>query len=74
MGQKSLRILLTSFQTIFSAEVMPHIKENEEKKKPFIRKGQVGDWKNYFDQESSLEWDQWIQSTLQGTGMVMKFE
>ena len=31
MGQKSLRILLTSFQTIFSAEVMPHIKENEEK-------------------------------------------
>ena len=53
---------------------MPNMKETEEKTKPFIRKGQVGDWKNYFDQESSLEWDQWIQSTLQGTGMVMKFE
>jgi hypothetical protein len=27
----------------------------------FIRKGVVGDWKNYFSQERSKEWNHWIE-------------
>jgi hypothetical protein len=56
-----------------SEEVMPDMKK-EEKKNPFIRKGVVGDWKNYFDQETNRDWDHWIEETLKDTGMVMKFE
>jgi len=48
--------------------------KKEEKKNPFIRKGVVGDWKNYFDQETNRDWDCWIKETLKDTGMVMKFE
>ncbi len=36
--------------------------------------GIIGDWKNYFDDETSKEWDHWIESRLAGTGMKMIFE
>ena len=56
---------------------MSHRKEEnskEKKKTPFIRKGVVGDGKNYFDDETNRDWDWWIEETLKDTGMVMKFE
>lgn len=40
----------------------------------FIRKGMVGDWKNYFDDEMNNEWDPWIEKQLSGTGFRMNFE
>ncbi len=40
----------------------------------FIRKGQVGDWKNHFTDEMNKEWDPWIEEQLKGTGYVMEFE
>eukprot|EP00095_Tigriopus_kingsejongensis_P010107 snap_masked-scaffold152_size304267-processed-gene-1.5 protein:Tk10107 transcript:snap_masked-scaffold152_size304267-processed-gene-1.5-mRNA-1 annotation:"hypothetical protein DAPPUDRAFT_49070" len=37
----------------------------------FFRKGQVGDWKNYFEGEKLVEWDQWIQKSLEGTDIEL---
>ena len=40
--------------------------ENPEYKK-LIRKGQVGDWKNYFNEENNKIWNKWICDNLEGT-------
>ena len=40
----------------------------------FIRKGIIGDWKNYFDEEMNKEWDPWIEKQLKGTNFKMAFE
>ena len=37
--------------------------------KKFVRKGIVGDWKNYFNEENSKIWDKWIYDNLLGTGI-----
>jgi len=37
--------------------------------KNFMRKGQVGDWKNYFDPEKNKEWNAWIARNISGTDM-----
>ena len=33
-------------------------------KTDFVRKGKVGDWRNYFDEERREKWDQWIQDNI----------
>ncbi len=38
------------------------------------RKGQIGDWKNYFSGDKLAEWDNWIQQNLEGTNIKMVFE
>ena len=43
----------------------------DEKMKGFIRKGKVGDWKNYFTEENNKIWDQWIAENLKGTDIVL---
>jgi len=40
----------------------------------FIRKGKVGDWKNYFDDEMNKDWDAWIADQLKDSGFKMEFE
>ena len=35
----------------------------------FMRKGQVGDWKNYFDGEKNEKWHKWIADNIKGTGL-----
>ena len=40
----------------------------------FIRKGIIGDWKNYFDKDMNDEWDVSIESQLLGTDYTMIFE
>ncbi len=53
---------------------------NKEKEIPpkgqagFIRKGQIGDWKNHFTPQMNQEWDQWIQHSLEGTQLEFTFE
>lgn len=37
--------------------------------KSFIRKGQVGDWKNYMTPELSKKFDDWIEENTKGTGL-----
>ncbi len=40
----------------------------------FFRKGEVGDWKNYFTGEKLKEWDEWIEKNLEGTDIKITFE
>ena len=40
----------------------------------FFRKGQVGDWKNYFEGETLNQWDEWIANNLRETDLEMTFE
>lgn len=36
----------------------------------FIRKGQVGDWKNHMSPELSKKFDDWIEANTKGTGLT----
>jgi hypothetical protein len=40
----------------------------------FVRKGKVGDWKNYFTDEKLKIWNAWIAKNLEGTEIKMTFE
>jgi len=33
------------------------------------RKGIVGDWRSHFTQETSGQWDRWIEEELERTGV-----
>uniref|UniRef100_A0A1B6DEM3 Sulfotransferase domain-containing protein n=1 Tax=Clastoptera arizonana TaxID=38151 RepID=A0A1B6DEM3_9HEMI len=35
----------------------------------FIRKGQIGDWKNYMDDEMAGRFDRWTEENLRGSGL-----
>ena len=43
----------------------------DDKMKCLIRKGKVGDWKNYFNEENNQVWDKWIAENLKGTDIVL---
>lgn len=40
----------------------------------FIRKGQIGDWKNYMSNEVSNRFDQWIEDNTRGSGLSFQYE
>jgi estrone sulfotransferase len=37
----------------------------------FIRKGEVGDWKNHMTSEMATQFDAWIEENLRGTGLSL---
>ena len=41
---------------------------------PFLRKGQIGDWKNHFNEEDNNYVDDLIRKRIDGTGLVFKYE
>ncbi|XP_071954184.1 uncharacterized protein [Antedon mediterranea] len=43
-------------------------------KAPFIRKGEIGDWKNHFTVAQNEQFDAKIRENLRGTGLVFDFE
>ena len=40
----------------------------------FFRRGEVGDWKNYFAGDNLKLLDDWIKSNLEGTELDIPFE
>ncbi|XP_073814193.1 sulfotransferase 2 [Musca autumnalis] len=40
----------------------------------FIRKGQIGDWKNYISHEMSKKFDDWIVENSRNTGLTFEYE
>lgn len=49
------------------------IDDNLYNKVKFIRKGQVGDWQNYFSPETNEKFDKWIAENLDITGMTFEY-
>ncbi|XP_037951912.1 luciferin sulfotransferase-like [Teleopsis dalmanni] len=47
-------------------------KENGDCK--FIRKGKIGDWKNYISDEMSKRFDEWIDQNTKGSGLIFEYE
>ncbi|KAI4491865.1 hypothetical protein M0804_003257 [Polistes exclamans] len=40
----------------------------------FIRKGKVGDWKNYMSEDLSIKFDNWMKKHLEGTDLKLETE
>lgn len=40
----------------------------------FIRKGQIGDWKNYMSAEMSDKFDKWIELNTHDTDLTFEYE
>lgn len=47
---------------------------SDAKNAKFIRRGEVGDWKNYFTPELSAKFDRVIEEKTRGTGLVFDYE
>lgn len=39
----------------------------------FIRKGQVGDWQNYFSPETNAKFDKWIEESFKNTDLTFDY-
>lgn len=50
---------------------MKHMGRQEGRK--FIRKGRVGDWKNYMSEAMSGKFDEWVEKGLKGTGLSFHY-
>ncbi len=47
--------------------------KNQKAMVDFFRKGQVGDWKNYLD-ENNEKWNNWIKENVEGLDVSFKFD
>ena len=62
-------LYIDNFRKVMVNSITGDEKRKESMKK-FIRKGQVGDWKNYFNEENNKVWDLWIAENLKGTDII----
>ena len=65
------------------AELVDHLKFSNMKERAsqestapakLLRKGEVGDWKNYFKGDKTKKWDDWISKNLEGSDIEFKYE
>lgn len=49
------------------------IVQDIDSKPVFLRKGQIGDWKNFFSEELSEKFDEKLVSKLEGSGLSFHF-
>lgn len=52
----------------------PTGEENDKNSAKFIRKGQIGDWKNYMTREMSERFDEWIDRHSGDTNLKFEYE
>ena len=64
----------TSFSAMKSNDTANYSWSQTSGKADFMRKGEVGDWVNYFTPEQSAEMDRVCSERLQGTGLEFIFE
>jgi len=46
----------------------------DQRRSTFFRKGEVGDWKNFFEGEKLENWDKWIAKNLEGSDIQFNFQ
>ena len=70
--------VLTDFEymknddTANMSELKPYLRPDRSTE--FMRKGEVGDWKNYLSPEQSAEMDAICAQRLEGTGLEFQYE
>ena len=66
-------VSLTSFENMKKADTRTG-KFRRPGAQPHMRKGVVGDWKNYFSNEQSARMEAEYDKQLAGTGLAFRFE
>ena len=67
-------VRLSSFDTMKKDKTATCLWEEKEDTKSLLRKGIVGDWKNYLSPEQSAQMDMLCDTKLEGTGLEFDFE
>lgn len=57
-----------------SIDVLANKGDSTPKSIRFIRKGQVGDWKNYMSTEMSSQFDEWIERNSKDSDLTFEYE
>lgn len=60
-------------QFVFNDPIGKTIDRETYNKVKFIRKGQVGDWKNYFTPEINEKFDKWIEENITADGLTFEY-
>ena len=62
-----------TFQEMKANEISYKIRDEQESS-PWLRKGMVGGWKNYFTRELNEKFQKEVLAKLEGSGLVFDFE
>ena len=65
---------MTSFRSMADTKVLATIPRLKQDISPFMRKGQTGDWKNYFTEDQNRYVDELYAQKIIGSGLDFKFE
>lgn len=68
---KMQRNQAVNLEPLYNPEGEDAVEKNSAK---FIRKGQIGDWKNYMTDEMSERFDEWIDLHSSGTGLEFDYQ
>lgn len=72
--QSNPAVNLDAILNNFDSNGNPSTEDKSNDQIKFIRKGQIGDWKNYISNEMSENFDEWIVKNSSGTGLLFEYE